>query len=153
MRFCSINIYSGEEKDGDRKRKLTGMLRRDSDHVVDLYLQSFKYYNNDICISLNIECDEKIDTPFVEPKILQKGYPVLHIPFDLNNYCAISDKSSHWMKVIRDSIDYVCELWDWDKSFFDDVYGRFSQALSSDHPNMSKGKMENENYENTKKRI
>jgi hypothetical protein len=127
MRFCSINIYSGEDKDGDRKRKLTGMLRQDSDHVVDLYLKCFKYYNNDICISLNISCDENTDTPFVEPNMLQKGYPVLHIPIDLEKYFETTDKSSYWEKTIFDAINYVCDLWNWDKTFFEDAYSRFAQ--------------------------
>lgn len=44
MRFRSINIYSGEQHDGNRKKQITGLLRNDSDSVVNAYLKSFKYY-------------------------------------------------------------------------------------------------------------
>lgn len=87
MRFRSINIFSGEQHDGNRKKELTGMLRNDSECVVDAYLKSFKYYSNENCISLNISCDEDISELFVEDFV--KGYPILHIPFDLESYVKI----------------------------------------------------------------
>lgn len=124
MRFCSINIHSGERHDGSRKKKLTGMLRDDSDCVVDAYLKSFKYYNNGHCISLNIACDEEIDKPFIEP--FCEGYPILHIPFDLESYQKIQadNKNDFWLKVVNDSIRYVSSVWGWDDVFFDDVYNK-----------------------------
>lgn len=89
MRFRSINIFSGEQFDGNRKKELTQMLRKDSDCVVDAYLKSFKYYNNENCISLNISCDEDINKTYIEE--FSRGYPILHIPFDLEGYVQIQE--------------------------------------------------------------
>lgn len=121
MRFCSINIYSGETTDGDRKKALTGILRHDSDPVVNAYLQSFRYYDNEICISLNISCDETIDSMFIED--FAKGYPILHIPFnpDAYNQIAEQDKTSFWFNVICRCIAYVSGVWQWNQAFFEDV--------------------------------
>ena len=117
MRFRSINIYSGEQHDGNKKKQLTGLLRNDSDSVVNAYLKSFKYYNNEKCISLNISCDEDIIEPFVEDFV--KDYPVLHIPFDLESYSKmkICDKHRFWLKVVYDSIKYVSDIWNWEQAF------------------------------------
>jgi len=132
MRFCSINIYSGERHDGQRKKQLTKLLRHDSDRVLDAYLQCFKYYNNEKCISLNISCDEDISEWFIEE--FAGGYPVLHIPFDLEAYSAIGegDKSSFWLKTVYDCVRYVSEAWGWDNAFFDDVYERCAERLGSE---------------------
>lgn len=124
MRFRSINIYSDEQHDGNRKKQITGLLRNDSDSVVNAYLKSFKYYNNGNCISLNISCDENILEPFIEDFV--KGYPVLHIPFDMTTYSKIpiNDKHRFWLKVIYDSIKYVSDIWNWEQAFFYDVYDK-----------------------------
>ncbi len=124
MRFRSINIFSGEQHDGNRKKELTGMLQNDSERVVDTYLKSFKYYNNENCISLNISCDEDISESFVEDFV--KGYPILHIPFDLESYVKIQacDRNKFWIKVVYDSIKYVSNIWNWEQAFFDDVYNK-----------------------------
>ena len=129
MRFCSINIYSGEHKDGNRKKELTKLLRNDSDLVVDAYLKSFKYYTNEKCISLNISCDEETEECFLEE--IAKGYPLLHIPFDLNSYVKIpeSSKDEYWLTIIRNAIEYVCNIWNWDHTFFDNVYLRCLNIL------------------------
>lgn len=124
MRFCSINIFSGEQVDGNRKKELTKMFRNDSDRVVDAYLKSFKYYNNENCISLNISCDEEIDKVFIEQFL--EGYPILHVPFNLNDYIKIKekDKNAYWLGIVRNSIEYVCGIWSWERSFFEDVYSK-----------------------------
>lgn len=124
MRFRSINIYSDEQHDGNRKKQITGLLRNDSDSVVNAYLKSFKDYNNGNCISLNISCDENILEPFIEDFV--KGYPVLHIPFDMTTYSKIpiNDKHRFWLKVIYDSIKYVSDIWNWEQAFFYDVYDK-----------------------------
>ena len=124
MRFCSINIFSGEQFDGNRKKELTQVLRNDSDCVVDAYLKSFKYYDNTNCVSLNISCDEDINKAFIEE--FSKGYPILHIPFDLNEYIKVQEcnKNKFWLNVIYDSIKYVSNVWDWEQTFFDDVYNK-----------------------------
>lgn len=124
MRFRSINIFSGEQFDGNRKKELTHMLRKDSDCVVDAYPMSFSYYNNENCISLNISCDENISEAFIEDFV--KGYPILHIPFDLDGYVQIQecDKQKFWLNVVYESIKYVSSIWDWKQSFFDDVYNK-----------------------------
>ena len=132
MRFCSLNIFSGEELDGDRKKELTKMLRNDSNCVVDAYLNSFKYYNNENCISLNISCDEELDRMFLKPSL--DGYPVLHIPFDLDGYFQIKEceKNDFWLCVVRDSIKYVSSIWNWEQAFFDDVYNKCLIRLSNE---------------------
>lgn len=124
MRFHSINIFSGEQLDGNRKKELTGMLRKDSNYVIDSYLKSFIYYNNENCISLNISCDEGIDNAFIEE--FSKGYPILHIPFSLDNYIQIRecDKNKFWIDIVYDSIKYVCSIWNWEQTFFDEVYNK-----------------------------
>ncbi len=121
MRFCSINIYSGESSDGNTKKALTKMLRHDSDPVVNAYLQSFKYYDNKICISLNISCDEAIDSMFIEE--FAKGYPILHMPFDLDAYLQIAEceRSDFWFDAVCQCIAYVGGVWHWDAAFFEDV--------------------------------
>ena len=123
MRFKSINVFSGEKSDGIRKKRITRMLREDSNKILDAYLMSFKYYNNSNCISLNISFDEDLNQKYIEPF---KGYPVLHIPFDLFAYTEMteSEKIDFWLSTIRDTIDYVVNVWDWDASFFDDVYNK-----------------------------
>ncbi len=132
MRFCSINIFSGEQFDGNRKKTLTRMFREDSDYVVNAYLKSFKYYNNNQCISLNISCDEDIEEMFVED--LLRGYPVLHIPFDLECYRKIaeSNKNEFWLKIVRDAVEHVGNQWNWDWMFFEDVYKKCIIRLDSD---------------------
>ena len=124
MRFCSINIFSGEQVDGDRKKELTGLFRKDSDSVVDTYLKLLKYYDNANCISLNISCDEDTSEPFIEE--LAKGYPILHIPFDLDTYVQRleAEKREFWLNTINDTIKYVCGLWKWEPSFFDALYNK-----------------------------
>lgn len=131
MRFCSINIFSGEQFDGNRKKELTKKLRNESNCVVEAYLKLFKYYNNENCISLNISCDEEIDKVFIEE--LAKGYPILHIPFDLNDYIKTQehDKNKFWLGVVHDSIKYVCSIWNWEHSIFDDVYDKCLIQLST----------------------
>lgn len=132
MRFRSINIFSGEQLDGNRKKALTGMFREESDYIVNVYLKSFKYYNNDQCISLNISCDEEIEEMFVED--LWKGYPVLHIPFDLECYrkIAASNKNEFWLKVVHDAVEHVGNEWNWDLMFFEKVYKECIIRLSND---------------------
>ncbi len=122
MRFCSINIYSGEHTDGNIKKELTKLLRNDSNIVVDAYLKSLKYYTNENCISLNISCDEDTEGCFLEE--IAKGYPVLHIPFDLDGYVKLpeSSKDEYWLTVIRNAIEYVCNIWNCERAFFDNVY-------------------------------
>lgn len=122
MRFRSINIFSGEQLDGNRKKTLTERFREDSDYVLNAYLKSFKYYNNDQCISLNISCDEDISEMFIED--FWNGYPVLHIPFDMEYYDKISEgeRNKFWLNVICDSIKHVGDMWKWDLEFFDNVY-------------------------------
>lgn len=129
MRFCSINIYSGEHTDGNRKKELTKLLRNDSNIVVDAYLKSLKYYTNENCISLNISCDEDTEECFLEEIAI--GYPVLHIPFDLNSYVRIpeSSKGKYWLTVVRNAIEYVCNIWNWERAFFDNVYFRCLNIL------------------------
>ena len=107
------------------------MLRNDSDLVVDAYLKSFKYYINENCISLNISCDENTEECFLEE--IAKGYPELHIPFDLDHYVQIPEckKSEYWLSVIQDSIKYVSNIWNWDYTFFDGVFTRCRKFLDN----------------------
>lgn len=90
--------------------------------MVKSYLKSFKYYNNDQCISLNISCDEDISEMFIED--FGNGYPVLHIPFDMEYYDKISgdERNKFWLNVIYDSIKHAGDVWNWDLEFFDNVY-------------------------------
>lgn len=124
MRFNSINIYSDEDLDGDRKKEITGMLRRDSDKVVDRYLNLLKYYNNDNCKSLNIACNEIIDEPYIQPFV--DGYPILHYPFDISYYKTIDNNDLYifWLDLINDAVKYVSEKWLWDYEFFEDIYNK-----------------------------
>ena len=132
MRFRSINIFSGEQHNGNRKKEITCMVRNDSDRVVDAYLKSLKYHNNENCISLNISCDEEIKEPFIEE--FAKGYPVLHIPFDLESYVRMQacDKNGFWLEVIYDAIKYVGNIWNWEQALFDDVYNKCINQLGNE---------------------
>lgn len=121
MRFKSINIYSDEEKDGIKKKKITGMLRSDSNRIVDKYLVLLKYYDNDKCKSLNIACNEDINKIYLQD--FAEGYPVLHYPFNLSEYEQLNfDKDKFWLDVINNSIKYVSKKWDWDYSVFEKIY-------------------------------
>ena len=108
------------------------MVRNDSDRVVDAYLKSLKYHNNENCISLNISCDEEIKEPFIEE--FAKGYPVLHIPFDLESYVRMQacDKNGFWLEVIYDAIKYVGNIWNWEQALFDDVYNKCINQLGNE---------------------
>lgn len=131
MRFRSINIFSGEKHDGNRKKELTKMMRNDSNRIVDAYLQSFKYYDNEKCISLNISCDENINEMYIEE--FSKGYPILHISFDLEEYVQMRkcDKDKFWLSVVYDSVKYVSSIWNWEMPFFENVYNKCLIRLES----------------------
>lgn len=124
MRFDSINIYSDENQDGSRKKKITGMLRHDSDNVINTYLKLLKYYDNKQCKSLNVACNETIDEIYLQP--FAKGYPIVHYPFDLSYYQSLREKEieRYWLDVIQESIRFVADKWDWDFSIFEDVYNK-----------------------------
>lgn len=122
MRFNSINIFSDEAQDGQRKKEMTVRLRHDSDEIVDRYLKLLKYYDNEQCKSLNIACNEHIDEIYLEP--FAKGYPIVHYPFDFFRYQGFDKEyiAQYWLDVIHDSICFAAGLWHWDFSRFEKIY-------------------------------
>ena len=128
MRFNSINIYSDEGKDGIKRKRITCMLRSDSNGIVDKYLALLKYYDNDKCKSLNIACNEDINKIYLQ--YFAEGYPVLHYPLNLSEYEHLdSNKDKFWLDVINNSIKYVSRIWDWDYSVFEKIYNNISNYI------------------------
>lgn len=121
MRLKSINVFSGFTGDLQDTKNRTGQLRKDSQIYFE-FLKLLKYYNNENCKSLNMCCDENTKDFFVE-SIGNDGYPIVHIPFDYNEYKTIPEyvKNKYWLKKLDDTIQYLCELWDWDYETFSNV--------------------------------
>lgn len=126
MRFNSINIYSDENENGELKKEITIRLRLDSDNLVDKYLKLLKYYNNKQCKSLNIACNENINTIYLEQ--ITDGYPIVHYPFDFSYYQTLEEENiaPYWLDVIHESVCFIADKWGWDFSIFENIYGKLN---------------------------
>lgn len=124
MRFNSINIYSDESKNGNRKKEITCRLRHDSNKVVDKYLELLKYYDNKQCKSLNIACNENIDEIYLQS--FADGYPIVHYPLDFSYYQTLDEENiaQYWLNVIHTCIRFVADEWEWDFTIFEDIYDK-----------------------------
>ena len=128
MRFNSINIYSAQRSCTDETRKITGLLRCDSAHIVDMYTRLFKYYSNAHCKSLNIAADENTSEWVLEP--ICDGFTILHMPFKLHLYSQLTDiqKSEYWLEALHNAIGYVGNLWGWELSHFENIPQQIREA-------------------------
>lgn len=121
MWFKFINIYSEYMGTPVETKFLTGLIRKNSAHISEMYERLMKYYDNQQCKQLNLVCDVNIDEFTLELNF--DGFPKLHMPFDLNAYKALQgvEISRFWVKAISDSIEYVGTLWGWNLAFFERV--------------------------------
>lgn len=115
MRFNNIDIYS------EYDHELTDMIRKESSHIIDMYLRLLKYYDNNHCKKLNISCNEKAMHPYISS--LRNGYIRLHMPFCPGCFLSLpsSEKSLFYLNLISSSILYVGAQWDWNLPYFDGI--------------------------------
>lgn len=127
MRLNSINVFSDFIGDLQDTKNRTAQLRKDSQIYFE-FLKLLKYYNNGNCKSLNMCCDENTKDFFVE-STGNDGYPIIHIPFDYNEYKTIPEsvKNKYWLKKLDDTIQYLCKLWDWDYETFLNVFNKINE--------------------------
>lgn len=115
MRFNNIDIYS------EHDHELTDMIRKESSHIIDMYLRLLKYYDNSHCKKLNICCNEKIMHPYISSR--RNGYIRLHMPFCPGRFSSLSppEKSLFYLNLISSSILHIGAQWDWNLSYFDGI--------------------------------
>lgn len=118
MRFNNIDIYS------EYNRELTDMIRKESSHIIDMYLRLLKYYDNSHCKKLNISCNEKAARPYIAS--IRNGYIRLHMPFCPALFSALSsaERSLFYLDLISCSVIYIGMQWEWNLPYFDAIRSR-----------------------------
>ncbi len=113
MRFNNIDIYS------EYNYELTETMRKESAHIIDMYLRLLKFYDNDHCKKLNISCNEKANRLYIRSS--RNGYISLQIPFSPDKFTPLppKEKSCFYLSLIHQSILYIGAKWGWNLRYFD----------------------------------
>ncbi len=117
MRFNKIDIHS------EYNDELTETMRKESAHIIDMYLRLLKYYDNDHCRKLNISCNEKTSRPYIRSSL--NGYISLQAPFFPDQFFLLTPtgKSCFYLSLIHQSVMYIGSRWGWNLPYFTFIQG------------------------------
>lgn len=119
MRLRAINVYSAYLGDSEKTKKMTRRLREDSYFLYcDLY-SVIKFVDNNLMKQLNIACDQNTDKISIQGS--PDGYPQVFVPFDYQEYKALSDtkKKAFWVKQVLEIFEFLAPLMIYDAQKLD----------------------------------
>lgn len=74
MRLRAINIFSAYLGDEEETKARTRLLRQEADFLDDEFCCKVKFYDNEFCKQLNLECDGKSKEMSIGKIGLSEGY-------------------------------------------------------------------------------
>lgn len=119
MRLRAINVYLAYLGDSEKTKKMTRRLREDSYFLYcDLY-SVIKFVDNNLMKQLNIACDQNTDKISIQGS--PDGYPQVVVPFDYQEYKALSDtkKKAFWVKQVLEIFEFLAPLMTYDAQKLD----------------------------------
>lgn len=135
MRLRAINVYSSFLGEATLTKERTGFLRKESDFLDYELCKTIKYINNSYCKQLNIHCTENISA-IVISRYDEDGYPVIDLPFSLDDYNNKSDseKGLFWIKSLKDIFSFLIQQYEFDEekvsAFIDYLEDKYSKSNS-----------------------